>query len=177
MVTSMHKPSSKLAPELVPEPLWDLSAFRLLTRSAWKRVRARVLAEAGSCCSVCGASQAQGMVCHEVWNYDDTASVAALTGFAMLCTDCNLVHHMGRASQLGLADRALAHMAKVNGMTSEEVDALVDQAYDEWKRRSGRHWTMTVDQALRPQYPELKALEDASASPGAGRQRAQARGR
>jgi hypothetical protein len=117
------------------------------------------------------------MVCHEVWNYDDTASVAALTGFAMLCTDCNLVHHMGRASQLGLADRALAHMAKVNGMTSEEVDALVGQAYDEWKRRSGRHWTMTVDQALRPRYPELKALEDASASPGAGRRRAQARGR
>jgi hypothetical protein len=117
------------------------------------------------------------MVCHEVWNYDDTASVAALTGFAMLCTDCNLVHHMGRASQLGLADRALAHMAKVNGMTSEEVDTLVGQAYDEWKRRSGRHWTMTVDQALRPRYPELKALEDASASPGAGRRRAQARGR
>lgn len=173
----MKQTAAELTPELVPEPLWGLSARYVLPRAAWEdRIRARVLAEAGSRCSVCGVSKARGMVCHEVWDYDDAASTATLTGFVVLCPDCNLVHHMGRASQLGLRGRALDHMAEVNGLTYDEVVDLVDRAFEEWERRSQRRWAVAVVPALRSRYPDLAAMDNTSGSPGEGRQRVRARG-
>jgi hypothetical protein len=117
------------------------------------------------------------MVCHEVWDYDDIAHVATLTSFTILCPNCNLVHHIGRASQIRRFDEALAHMTEVNRMTIEEAIAVANEAFEEWKRRSGQSWTVAVDAALRSSCEELAEMEGASASPGEGRQRAQARDR
>jgi len=165
----------KLKPELVPEPLWRLSAYRVLPRSTWDRIRGVIRAEYGNRCSVCGVMQDKGMICHEIWNYDDSQLVATLTGFAILCPNCNAVHHMGLAGVQGFAQEALTHMARVNGMSLRDIAALVREEFSKWKQRSQRSWRICVDTSLISRFPELELLDSLSGSPGGGSRRLNAK--
>ncbi len=161
----------KLKPELVPEALWGLSAYRLLSGPEWTKIRRTVLTGQEKQCSVCGIKRDKGMFCHEVWNYQDQNGLAVLTGFAILCPKCNLVHHLGLAGALGLAEVALEHMAAVNAISAEEVDAIVRQAICHWKFRSQQSWKLAVDPDLLSRFPELAVVESRVASPREGARR------
>lgn len=45
------------------------------------------------------------MICHELWACDDTEHVAQLTGLVLICQECDLVHHLGRAGRLVCTSR------------------------------------------------------------------------
>jgi hypothetical protein len=95
----------RLVPRLVPQPLWGLSAARLLPQSKWRRIRADAMDESGGACVVCGAAREKGMVGDEVWDY-----TATLVGVRIICPDCNAVTHFGSTNARGYAERALDHM-------------------------------------------------------------------
>lgn len=80
------------------------------------------------------------MVCREVWDYDDEASVATLVDFALNCWGCDAATHPGCAGLTGRKEAARAQLEKVNGMSAEEVEALLDAAGEEWARRSQVDW-------------------------------------
>jgi len=155
----------KLCPELVPKPLWGVSAFRLLKRgAAWKRIRADTLATAGDGCAICGATPQPApaptvrLYCHEVWHYDDRKALATLTGFQMLCTGCNAVAHMGRAAMVGYLDEALAHLARVNRISEAVARTIFDRAMETWRERNRKAWSTAVSAALLTAYPQLQVL-------------------
>jgi hypothetical protein len=51
----------KLVPELVPEPLWGVSAYRALGKSTpWKTIRQDTLNEASNRCRIFQPSQRHG---------------------------------------------------------------------------------------------------------------------
>jgi hypothetical protein len=60
----------RLVPELIPEPLWDLSAARLLERKSksWRSLRADALVAAENRCYACGfwAEGGKYRVCDEM---------------------------------------------------------------------------------------------------------------
>jgi len=156
----------RLAPELVPKPLWRVSAYTLLQGSAaWKRIREAALREAGHRCVVCGAAGPPAgftdprLYCHEVWSYDDHTGVATLEGFRMLCCGCNAVVHLGRTSAAGQREQALAHLSRVNGISRAMAESIADRAMRVWQKRSGQDWKVTVSEHMRATYPELDKLE------------------
>lgn len=160
----------RLVPELVPKPLWGVSAYTLLRGTpTWKHIREAALREAGHRCAVCGSAGPPAgftdrrLYCHEVWSYDDRTGVATLEGFRMLCSGCNAVVHLGRTSAVGQRQQALVHLSRVNRTSEPVAVRIADRAMQVWQRRSGRDWKITVSERLRAAYPELNMLEGRTA--------------
>lgn len=152
----------RLRYELVPRPLWGLSVYRALKGARWDRLRREVLEDAGRRCQPCGDTRERGMVCHEVWEYDDPDAVATLRCFRIICPNCNFATHRGMAGNIAktdLAEIADAHMARVNGLTVEEVHGLYRDALVIWGQRSERQWTVVIDPPLLARYPVLQGLD------------------
>src|SRR6266498_4852448 len=112
----------RLVPHLVPRRLWRRSICNALgkDRKAWRDIRRRTFESANGACEICGATREKGMICHELWQYDIQPRTATLTGFQLICPDCNAVIHLGMTfmvSGLQGIEVGAKHMAKVNGMT------------------------------------------------------------
>ncbi len=151
-------PSLRLQAEPVPEPLWGMSAYRLLGRgAAWKRIRTAQLRLAGDNCSICETG-GQRLQCNEKWSYDDGTSVATLIGFEMLCPGCHNAIHIGHARLHGHWETALTHLCRVNGMTRKEGEALAREALTIWQERSQKKWTLAISNPLLKLYPQLRIL-------------------
>lgn len=152
----------KLQPKLVPEPLWGISAYRLLRRGArWKQIRRDTLEALGHLCSVCGAASPP-LSCHEKWNYDDRTRTATLTGFMILCAACDAATHMGRAVLHGQSDIALKQLCRVNGITLAEAKQLFLKTRMVWQERSHKKWRVAVARSLLKKYPQLKVVTRSS---------------
>jgi hypothetical protein len=154
----------KLCPQLVPAPLWGVSAYRLLKNGTkWKSIRSDRIAAAQERCEVCGnkPSPLHGnpLTCHEVWDYDDKKKIATLVGLRVHCSDCDAAVHIGRTAQYGGAEAAVAQIAKVNKVSKEDAVGMVVEAMSLWKARSAKKWRVTVLNSLVEQYPQLSILE------------------
>ncbi len=161
--------SPKLVPRLVPQPLWGISAARLLPRSRWKAIRADAMAASGGACTACGVIHEKGMVGDEVWHYGD--GIATLVAVRIVCRDCDAVTHMGSTAVRGYGADALLHMSAINGMTFEQTKQIVDTHFDQWRIRSARDWTVAVAPDVLARYPELAILDQVHASKGVAQYR------
>ena len=111
----------------------------------WDRIRKQVYKRSGQCCEVCGGRGRKHPVeCHEVWEYDETTCVQRLVRMVALCPACHEVKHMGLAGIKGRGEIAAAHLAEVNGWTPQVTAVYIDQAFDVWKARSARTWSLDV---------------------------------
>ena len=146
----------RLAPRLVPRPLWGISAARLLPRAKWQRIRIDALEASRGACVVCGAVREKGMIGDEEWDYGD--GVATLVGVRMVCGDCDAVTHIGSTTRRGYAEVARDHMTRINGIAREEADQIIAMSFREWRARSARSWTVAVAPDLLDRYPELAVL-------------------
>jgi hypothetical protein len=150
------KEPPRLSPELVPQPLWGVSASRLL-KSAWtRRIRPQVVAESDGRCTRCGG-ETKLMFAHEEWDYDDANAVATVVRLTLICQDCNSVTHFGRLPEQ-YREQALEHLATVNGITREEAEALLRDAGRVWMRRSTHEWRVEVSPEVVAQYPAMADL-------------------
>lgn len=163
----------KLDPELIPEPLWNISAARLFGRKSktWREIRSSALQAADNTCSACGEVTPGGkyMVCDELWSYDEQREEATLTGVRILCPACDHARHFARAGQLGKGADALATLARVNGISEERARKLQTEAHAVWLRRSRLAWTVRVTEAFLTAYPALAPLDGQRGAPGEGR--------
>jgi hypothetical protein len=151
----------RLVPELVPKPLWGISASKTL-RFAWKKIRQDVLAAANQKCELCDHEPnpyyGDPLNCHEVWHYDDRHAVATLIQLRAQCNDCDSAVHIGRAIVHGAGDKAFAQLQKVNSISYAEAERLYDAALAQWKSRSKVAWQMRVAEPLVARYPALARL-------------------
>ncbi|MFC1980174.1 HNH endonuclease [Chloroflexota bacterium] len=131
----------KLSITLVPKNMWGQSLRNLLPRSKWDSIRQLELDRAGKRCEVCG-HQGTGLICHEVWDYDDERHVASLKGFQIVCKTCDLVHHIGRAGAIGHGDEAIQHFMKVNAFSRSDAIQQVRDAMGVWIDRNKYDWTI-----------------------------------
>ncbi len=167
---TQHQTDRKLRPSLVPSPLQRRSVLHAVKRDKrWKQIRKQVIVRADSRCEICGESRDKGMICHEVWQYDDAVHEARLTGFQLICPPCNLVIHVGGSGNIWGGDTsgtmsadagtiALEHLMRVNEMSFEDALAMLIEASHRYDERSKHQWSVAVDRALIEQFPVLDGL-------------------
>jgi len=146
-------------PHLVPKPLWGVSAAKLLKSTDWRQIRATVLERYRSRCVWCGVRLQQGMICHEIWAYDDKSCIATLTGFELHCRECDLFCHIGFASARGLTTIALSHASLRFGYTKTQLDKIIKAASSEWETRSKVRWKVAIAGGLLEQFPALAQFQ------------------
>jgi hypothetical protein len=153
-IDDMHK----LVPELVPEPLWGVSAYRVLGKSTpWKAIRQDTLNKASNRCQFC-ESEGPQLACHDKWEYDDRKCIATLIGFEIRCPLCHLATHIGRAMRIGHLREAVEHICRVNACTVKNVEKMIDAEMPLWKKRSKKKWNVVVAPLLLQRYPRLQAV-------------------
>jgi len=153
----------KLAPHLVPKPLWGKSAFRLFgRRTLWKQMRTDALEVAHHTCEICGDTPSpicgDPLNCHEVWVYDDKRGKATLESLRIQCSKCDAVVHMGRTVAHGGRDAAISQLCKINGLSTKQAEKLYVRAMATWAKRSKKKWQIAVAQHLLEWYPQLIQL-------------------
>jgi hypothetical protein len=155
-----------LTPRLVPEPLWGLSASRLVDKAVWARIRRDSLAASGGACEICGAVRDRGMILDEDWTY--AAGVATLAGFRIVCPDCSGVIHLMRTIRMGYSEVAIDHWMRVNGIDEAEVMRLLVELCQAMEEQRTLAWTETVAPELLASYPELSVIKGQVGRPGEG---------
>lgn len=137
--------SPVLFPQLVPSTCWYSNLRSLLPRREWDRIRRQVYKLADYRCQICGGRGKQHPVeAHEMWMYDDEAGVQRLDRIMALCPMCHAVQHLGRANAHGQLRSAVAHMAKVNGWSSQDAILMAEVAFEQWAQRSQRQWDLDL---------------------------------
>jgi hypothetical protein len=61
-----------------------------------------------------------------VWDYDDGRQEQRLVRLIALCPACHEVKHLGLAAKRGRHAASLAHLAKVNGWTTDDAEAYAE---------------------------------------------------
>lgn len=139
---------SGLFVDQIPRSCWFTNVRTCVSPQDWERLRHMITRRAGRRCEACGAGEDRSvqrwLEAHERWAYDEHASVQTLRRLICLCSDCHLTTHLGYANVTGLADRALAHLREVTGMTDDEIDQHVHDAGELWTRRSARAWELDL---------------------------------
>jgi hypothetical protein len=141
----LYAPRTLLTVELVPSTCWFSNLRSELSKDEWDRLRRSVYERGGSRCEICRQRGAAHPVeCHEVWEYDDDQHVQRLLGLIALCPACHEAKHMGYASSVGRAGQARAHLARVNGWSTDDVELYLEMQFEQWSRRSQHEWSLDL---------------------------------
>lgn len=142
---------SRLSVELVPSTAWWSNVRSNVTRKEWEICKDYVKTRSGNGdpkqarCEICGGRGTRYPVdCHEIWHYDDQAQLQTLVGLIALCPPCHEVKHIGRAMVLGNLDRALRHLATVNGWSLQHADEYVALQLEIHSLRSTHEWSLDL---------------------------------
>jgi hypothetical protein len=139
---------SGLFVDLVPSSCWFTNARSCISERDWERVRRMVTERAGRRCEVCRATAdrdaGRWLEVHERWSYDDAARVQSLRRLICLCTPCHTATHLGLASLRGVDGPAREHLASVSGLTTADVELLVEGAFELWAQRSRFTWALDL---------------------------------
>jgi hypothetical protein len=132
--------------ELVPATMWGKSLASLARSnpswwSKWQEIRRREISRTAGLCEICGIN---GVIVHEKWDYGEDEHIQRLNGFEVTCENCSLVHHIGRASVTGGEEQAIEHLKKVNSLSDDEAEALVEKAFRTWNWRSQFKWNLDL---------------------------------
>lgn len=134
--------------DLVPATCWFTNVRTCVSPQDWERLRRIIVRRAGRRCEACGATenrdQRRWLEAHERWTYDDRTLVQTLRRLICLCSDCHLVTHFGYANVTGRDGHALDHLRQVTGMTAEQADRHIDDAFDLWAINSAVDWTLDL---------------------------------
>ena len=138
-------PPPKLTIELVPQAQWGFNLRSELKPKDWDKLRRASYEKAGHKCEVCGGvGRNHNVECHEIWQYDDTHHTQTLAGLVSLCPRCHEVKHFGRAMSLGHGDRALTHLARVNGWSMDQAVEHARESLLVWRERSKSGWELDI---------------------------------
>jgi hypothetical protein len=139
---------SGLFVDLVPSSCWFTNVRSCVDTRDWDRLRTMVYTRAGNRCEACGATRntqaSTYLEAHERWQYDDTNSIQHLRRLVCLCTPCHTATHYGLAGLQGKADEASTHLRTVCGWSNIGAHRHIAQAFDLWKVRSRRLWTLDL---------------------------------
>lgn len=132
----------RLIVELVPSQCWGVNLHEILSRTDWDKLRRTCYDLAGNKCELCGGvGRRHPVEAHEVWAYDEQTHTQSLQRLIALCPSCHEVKHIGRAFAVGFGQRALSHLAMVNGWTKQKALEHKNAAMVQWKERSSHAWT------------------------------------
>lgn len=139
---------SGLFVDLVPSSCWFTNVRSCVVPRDWERLRRMINDRASRRCETCGRGKdrelKRWLEAHERWHFDDTTHTQVLRRLVCLCTDCHQATHFGLAEVKGKRAQALAHLCSITGMTTAQAEQHVRSAFELWRRRSTRTWTLDL---------------------------------
>lgn len=134
--------------DLIPSSCWFTNVRSCVSQRDWERLRRMLLRRAKHRCEICGRSEdretKRWLEAHERWFYDEARSIQTLRRLICLCSDCHRTTHFGLAQVRGQADAAFEYLCTVTGMTAEQAETHVRDAFARWERRSARSWALDL---------------------------------
>jgi len=114
----------------------------------WERLRRTILNRAGRRCEACGHGENRAtqrwLEAHERWEFDDHTTVQALRRLILLCSWCHQATHMGLAEIRGRGQEAFDHLCTITGMSEDQAQDHIDDAYALWRARNTRDWALDL---------------------------------
>lgn len=140
----------KLTIELVPKTAWYTNVRTNVTSEQWNNIRNKSYAIANNVCEICGdTGKSQGynhnVECHEIWDYNDANKTQTLTGLISLCPYCHKCKHPGLAQINGELNIVINQLMKVNNITKNKAEKLLDDAFNIWRERSKHKWNLDIE--------------------------------
>jgi hypothetical protein len=156
--------------DLIPKTSWFRNVRAAVAPADWDQLRRIVYHRAAYRCEACAISGVR-LEAHERFTYDAPAGVQRLMRLLCLCEWCHTATHMGMAGVRGVQDLAFGHLMAVTGMTEEQAEEHVDEAFARWTQRSRIAWhvdlSMITAAGLRlrepPPPPAPREAKDAEA--------------
>lgn len=138
---------NKLTIELIPKTSFFVNLRTMLKPSQWDFIRKIVYTEAGNVCEICGGKGRKHPVeCHEKWEYDESTGIQKLVGLIALCPSCHAVKHAGFWINVKNQRHIVVNqLKKVNQITAEEANNLIEDAFKIWEYMSQRKWKVEID--------------------------------
>lgn len=131
--------------ELVPRSSWYRNVRSNVSKAEWERLKKVTFGRARYRCEMCGGRGKRWPVeCHEVFAYDDERYIQKLVRLLALCPSCHEVKHIGLAGVRGNHQRAVAHLARVNGWSREDAELYIEACFELWSRRSCHEWQLDL---------------------------------
>ena len=139
----------KLTIELVPRTAWYTNVRSNVSKDEWDRLRKKSYALANNVCEICGdTGKSQGykhnVECHEIWDYDDANKAQTLTGLISLCPYCHKCKHPGLAQINNELSIVVNQLMKVNNISKDDAEKLIDDAFTIWRERSKHEWKLDI---------------------------------
>lgn len=129
--------------DLVPRSTWFSNLRSELTKTEWEQVKNKTFKAANYLCEVCGGHGTQHPVeCHERWHFDSQTKAQTLVRTIALCPACHETTHYGLACIKGRDREAKQHLMQVNGWNDAKANQHIQQAMDEYERRSETNWKL-----------------------------------
>jgi len=151
----------KLCPRLVPSPLWgySLASFSRVDPGlgevfcegcdqVLKEIHDFWFSLPRERCIVC---KGIGNEIDEDWNYfvEGGKGRASLTSIRTLCPSCHLAKHQGYAKVIGESEKAMKHLAEINGV--KDVRFLVSRAFSiHFNLSQVKDWKFSLDALREP---------------------------
>lgn len=140
---------------LIPQRAWGRNVRAIVSGEVWGRLRGKFGTSYDKWetwpepapplgCNICNQHVAANLHLHEIWEFDDQLLIQTLKGFAAICEDCHDAIHLGRAIRVGLGDKAMTHLARVNGWSSQETAKQVQKAILQWEKRADFDYQLDV---------------------------------
>lgn len=134
----------KLEIELIPRTTF-FTNVRSIFPERWSKIRKACYSAANNRCEICdGVGESWPVECHEVWHYDFKNKIQKLVRLIALCPACHEVKHFGLANLKGRTAQAKAHLMLINGITEEQADVYIAQAFAEWHLKNKVQWKLDV---------------------------------
>lgn len=137
--------------DLIPSTCFFTNVRSCVERSDWDRLRTHIYERARQRCECCGvdckASTTTRMEAHERWSFEEgpgSRRRQRLVRLVALCRECHQATHMQLSDVSGWGEASRLHLRKVTGMTEEECEQHIAQAYALAEARSDGPWDLDL---------------------------------
>lgn len=156
------RPDALAVGDMIPGTSWGSSLANLLVKSSWDEIRHPLISDRSNVCELCG-DKLKTLDVHEIWRYDfppdeemkqaESALVMGyqrLDGFMVVCHECHLCFHLGKANVDGMLERTHARLAAINHWTRKTVEDYCRTIGNRWKHASQIYWILDLTKLSHP---------------------------
>lgn len=132
----------KLKMDAIPGGNQQSNLARILPKKLWNIIRENTKIECNNKCSICNSSSHR-LLCHEVWEYDDTKHIQKLKKCTMLCSLCHFATHPGVALYASKNSEININIIKKH---FQQINECEETIYDTYKKHTD---TLTLYRSLK----------------------------
>lgn len=136
----------KLKIERVPRSCSWSKVNKKVPRKYWDIIKKATFQKANNVCEICrGIGKQIPLMCHEVWEYDDTLNIQRLSHFQALCPPCYAAIHfkelLPRSGQTASTRRFMI----INLLNQKIATKIIRTVHKQFIIRSTRQWKLDIE--------------------------------